>query len=306
MTVARRFRLARLGGLALINLALIAPAASAEPTNGPAPGAMPAMAGSNAAPPELWFPVGETLTYRAYWGVIPVAESVVTTEWFQDNGETLLLIRYRTRSNKVLATLYPVDDVIEAVIEPATFRPRLFMKDMREGRHHDHEITTFDYTRGLARWESLTKGKVKEYPIDPNIRDLVSFLYWMRNQRFSPGYEGTFRVMADEKVYDLFLKADPRYATVDLPAYGKVKCLRIEPQAAFQGLFIRKGRMWLWISQDRGRSVVTQIRASLPVADVHIVLCSVTGPGDDTWVGGKTDDACAADTGTEAALRPSS
>jgi len=39
-----------------------------------------ACAAENNEQPELWFPVGEQLTYQIYWGIFPVAESRVTTE----------------------------------------------------------------------------------------------------------------------------------------------------------------------------------------------------------------------------------
>ena len=32
-------------------------------------------------PPELWFPVGETLTYGLNWGIIPVGKAWITTSW---------------------------------------------------------------------------------------------------------------------------------------------------------------------------------------------------------------------------------
>ena len=87
--------------------------------------------------------------------------------------------------------------------------------------------------------------------------------------------------MADEKIYDLWVNVQKR-EKVELPAYGPVDCLKLEPEAAFNGLFVRKGRMWVWISADP-RCVATRIEASIPVANVHAVLQSVTGPGKDRW-----------------------
>ena len=54
--------------------------------------------------------MGETLDYRIYWGVIPVGSSRVTTEWIEEDGRTLIAIRFRTKSNDVLSKIYPVDD----------------------------------------------------------------------------------------------------------------------------------------------------------------------------------------------------
>jgi hypothetical protein len=253
--------------------------------------------------PELWFPVGEQLVYRIYWGFIPVGTTRVVTEWIEEDGRRLLAIRYRTRSNKVIATIYPVDDHIESVIDPVTFRPVRFTKNLKEGRHRYHEITTFDYERGMARWESKIKDKVKEYPIQEDTRDLVSFLYYMRSKPLSVGKTGHYRVMADEKIYDLSVRVLKK-EKVKLPRYGRVASLKMEPQAKFQGLFVRKGKMTVWASDD-DRYIVTRISATVPVASVKVVLCGVSGPGDDFWVRkGHDPEACDEEAEAEPSVEP--
>ncbi len=68
---------------------------------------------------ELWFPIGETLTYKVYWRIFPVAEARVTTEWVEEEREEetriLLAIKVTTRSYAILAAIYPVNDYIESI-----------------------------------------------------------------------------------------------------------------------------------------------------------------------------------------------
>ncbi len=242
---------------------------------------------TNGVPvPALWFPVGETLVYRVYWGVVYVGYTEITTEWVEVDGRRLLLIRYRSLSNSVLAKLYPVDDIIESLIDPATFLPVSFMKDMKEGRHRSHEVTTFDYRTLTARWESKIKQKIKTFALERDTRDLVSFIYHFRTRTFQPGQQAQYRVMADEKIYDLFVKATA-FEPVKLRRYGKVDSMRLDPEAAFNGLFVRKGRMIVWVSRDP-RCLCTKIEAVLPFANARVLLDEVRGPGDDFWVQGKT------------------
>jgi hypothetical protein len=234
--------------------------------------------------PALWFPVGEGMVYRIYWGVIPVGEATITTAWIRDNGRTLLEVSYRARSNKVLSTLYPVDDTIKTLVEPETFRPVSFTMDMREGRHRKQELTTFDYEGGVGRWQSLLKNKEKTFAIDAETRDLVTFMYFARRQGFTPGAEHKFRVMADEKVYDLAIKARKDLETIDLPNHGEVSCLRLDPEAQFNGIFMRTGKATVWVSND-SRRLTTKVSASVPVVgSVKAILVRVTGPGEDAWV----------------------
>jgi len=231
--------------------------------------------------PDLWFPVGEELVYEVNWGYIPIGYARITTQWVQEGGRTLLAIRYRARSNKVIATLYPVDDKIESIIDPLTFLPIRFTKNLREGRHRYHEITTFDYDRLKAKWTSLIKKKSKEYDIEPDTRDLVTFMYYMRSKKFRSGEKRRFRVMADEKIYDLYVNAKST-EKIKVGRFGKIPCMRFDPKAKFQGLFVRKGRLYMWASQDK-RRICTQVKAKLPVASVRVQLDAVYGPGDDLW-----------------------
>lgn len=233
---------------------------------------------------KLWFPIGEGLEYRAYWGVIPVATSWVTNELVRVGKKTCLAIRIRTRSHAVLDNIYPVDDFLEAIVDLNTFLPIRFTKILNEGRYHTHEVTEFNHAKGKAVWQRIKDGKRVELPIDGETRDLISFMYSMRPKNvFQVGSDLKFRVMADEKVYDLMVRID-RVEPLRLSRYGVVDSLRIEPIAEFGGLFVRhKGRAWMWISLDP-RRIVTKIAVRVPVAHVNIVLHAVYGPGNDFWV----------------------
>lgn len=234
------------------------------------------------APPQLWFAVGEELRYEVYWGVVHAADSRVTTEWVEEHGRRLLAIRFRTKSNGILKKIYPVDDFIESVIDPVTFLPLRFTKTLNEGRYHTDETTVFDHVKGVAQWANRKNGKQKEFPIEADTRDIVTFMYYLRAQTFTPGQQAKFRVMADEKLYDLFFTVGAS-DVMKFDRFGKVRSVRIEPEAAFEGIFVRKGKLTIWVSEDP-RRVCTRLMATTPFANVRVNLAEVLGPGDDFWV----------------------
>lgn len=238
---------------------------------------------------KLPFLVGESLTYHAYWGVFHVANTEVTTAWETNEGKRVIAIRYRTRGTSFIDTIYPVDDTIESLIDPATMLPLRFEKKLSEGRHRAHEITVFDHAAGKAYVHNVRKDKRETIDIPPDIRDLVSFMYNMRGQDFVVGQESRHQVMTDEKIYDLWLKVEGK-DEMKFDRYGKIRNIRIEPKAAFQGLFVRKGKLTIWVSDDP-RRICTRIMATIPVANIRINLVEVRGPGDDFWVKPKKDKA---------------
>ena len=250
-------------------------------------------------PPALWFEVGEELIYKLHWGVIYVGESRVTTEWVEEDGRRLLAIRYRTRSNAFLDRIYRVDDTVESIIDPVTFLPVRFTKILNEGRYSADEVTVFDHAALKAVWTNRRKNETREFEIEPDTRDLVTFMYYMRQIDFKTGERPQYRVMADEKLYDVWLNVG-KVETMKLEKYGKVKSIKITPDAAFQGLFVRKGKIDIWVSQDT-RRVATRLQATVPVADVHINLHEVRGPGDDAWVKNASNQTAAATRRAESA-----
>jgi hypothetical protein len=228
---------------------------------------------TGAGEDELWFPVGESIVYRIYWGFIPVGESVVTTHWIERDGRRLLVVRIVSRTNKVLTKIYPVDDTLESIIDPETFRPVQFTKNLSEGRYRCHEVTQFDYETLVASMRSFTSGNKKTFEIEPDTRDLISFMYYMRQFELDPDEEIQQRVMADEDVYDVTVEPQG-YDRVKLVDGSRRRSLKLEPKAKFDGLFVRKGRGWMWVSDDDDR-IVTMIAAQVPVANVKLVLDKV-------------------------------
>lgn len=253
---------------------------SVEPPVGgaEAPAVAPPPSASN-----LWFLVGETIHYDIYWGFLHVGTSLVTTEWISHtNGQTLLRIRFDTHSNRMIERIYPVDDLQETLIDPETFLPVSYYKKSKQGRRVQHEVVYFDHAARKAYWESFTKGKTKEVDIDPDSRDLITMMYYIRQQPVKVGEQIELRVYTEEKIYDLFIKI-PKEEAVDLGKYGEIPCIMYEPEAAFEGLFVRKGKMFMWVSEDE-RKILTKLTATIPVANIRMVLSDVSGPGEDSWV----------------------
>lgn len=236
-------------------------------------------------PPELWFPVGEEIEYKVKWGVLTVGRATAKAEWLQQDGRRLLTLTMKAKSNGIVEQIYPVKEFMQTVLDPVTFLPLSFEKDSHEGKRHYHEITTFDHDNLKGHWKSLTKDREKVFDIEPDTRDLMGLMYWIRREPVKAGEVRTYNVMTDEKMYELILEAGKK-EKVALNEYGKVKCIKMEPKGKFNGMFVRKGRMFVWVSDDP-RYAICRVTASVPVASIKIMLQKVRGPGDDFWVKGK-------------------
>lgn len=231
--------------------------------------------------PALWFPVGETIDYDVAWGIFTVGEATVQAAWLNREGRRLLTLTVEGKSNGLVEKLYPVELFLQTVLDPATFLPLSFEKKNREGKRRYHEMTTFDHAAKQGSWKSLLKDKQKDFAIEADTRDLMGLMYWIRKEPIRAGETRSYHVMTDEKLYELIIAAGKK-EPVELDRYGKVDCIKMEPKGKFDGMFVRKGRMWVWLSDD-ARYTICRAAASVPVASIKIMLKTVRGPGDDFW-----------------------
>lgn len=232
--------------------------------------------------PDLWFPVGEEIYYKVQWGVWIVADTKVASEYIQEDGRELLAIRVTTKTRSLLSTFYPVDDFIESVVDPVTFLPLRFTKRLSEGRYRLHEITTFNHKTRMAHWHHLIRGDHQDFAIEADTRDLVSYMFYMRAQKFEPGQHYESRLMADEKLYDLLVDAR-NIEILDIGNYAKIRTVRLDPEAKFHGLFVRVGKLDVWVSDDE-RCLCVRAMAKAPViGTIRLLIDRVEGPGDDYW-----------------------
>lgn len=224
---------------------------------------------------NLWFPVGEKLVYRLYWGIIPVGTAEFTTQWLGQDEDKLLVLRGVARTTSIVAKIYPVEDFLESTVDPKTFLPVRYVQRLKEGRHFRNDETIFDHNSGRAYWISHKDGTRNEIEIDADTRDALSLVYWMRAKGFKKGQKERFRVLVDEKLYELYVTG-LEYQDVEVPGMGAVRCLLVEPKARFGQIFARKGRVHLWFSDD-DRHICAKMRGVVPLASVKAILMAIEG-----------------------------
>lgn len=229
------------------------------------------------------FPVGEKLEYKLYWGIIPVGRAEFQTFWDTLDGKTVIVIRATARTTAVVAAIYPVEDLVQSVVDPETLLPIKYTQKLREGRHKRDDEVIFKHNEGIAVWNKIgKKDESKTIKIDKNTRDVLALTYKMRGGKFDVGSSEKFKVLVDDKLYDLSVKGVDKEKR-KVADYGKIETLEVIPSAKFGEIFVRKGKVRLWFSEDE-RRVCVRMTAKVPLAHVKAVLKKVSGPGDDFWV----------------------
>lgn len=230
---------------------------------------------------ELWFPVEEQLVHKIYWGFIPVGNGVTTSRLIERDGVKYFQLRIRTKTNSFFDKIRRVDDEVESIVSCDSFLPVSFSRKMVRNRKVCNELTLFDYVKLEGKWRNLCSGEEKSFAIDKDTRDMLTFLYYMRQSRFKENSESDYRVMADEGMFDLKIRTKEK-EDVDLPFYGAVSAVSMDPVFDFDGLLVDGGKFMLWVSDD-DRCILIKAQIKRMLADIRVVLQQVSGGGSDFW-----------------------
>ena len=224
---------------------------------------------------------GEITEYKVSWMGIPLAWSKNTTDAVEENGRKLIRIRTVSKSYKAYGKIYKVDDFKEVFIDPKTGLPVRIDLQMNEGSIHKSELTLFDHANHTALFRDRLANTTNSVAIASQTRDIVSFLYSMRNEKPETLAANTHTLFAGGKLYDMDL-AIHKEGRIKVPDYGKVASIQLEPIAEFGGLFLRKGKLFFWVSKHNCR-IITCIKAKVPVGKIKVKLQRVSGTGDKFW-----------------------
>ena len=197
--------------------------------------------------------VGERLSFQGRWMGIPVGSGSIEVRGLVEiAGRSAYAIEAQGSSNKFLSTFYPIHDVIRCYLDTDTLQPLRFEKHQREGHYRPEEVVTFDYTRRLATYTSLLNHSVKEIPIPADVQDIIGAFYSLRRHATEPHTTLTLNIYSDEKVFRTEFRVGDALI-LELLRRGTFPSLLIEPRANFRGVFVRRGRLWIYLSADARR-----------------------------------------------------
>jgi hypothetical protein len=178
---------------------------------------------------------------------------------------------------------------METVLDPETGLPLRHEAVINEGSRHKSHLTLFDHENGTATFHDRIGNTTNTVSIDGRTLDLLTFMYSARELDLASIGAMRHRLFVDGKVYPLEIRIMD-VDRVGIPPYGDVESIMMEPVAEFDGLFLRQGRIFFWVSEKK-RRMVTRIRAEIPVGSINIKLQEVAGPGNDFWIVGPRKSA---------------
>jgi hypothetical protein len=109
------------------------------------------------------------------------------------------------------------------------------------------------------------------------VHDILSSLYRVRATPLTVGRNMRVSIYADGRLYAATVNV-LRRETVTVRA-GTFSCLVVEPILQSEAIFVQKGRLWIWLTDDE-RRIPVLMQSAIPVGKITAELVSYEPPPD--------------------------
>ncbi len=218
----------------------------------------------NLFPEIVPFGEGEYLLFAIQYGLIYAGDATLEVRNIAtiDSVKAYHIIS-NARTSKTFDLIFKVRDRYESFMDYDNFFSLRFSKHLREGKFRRDEKVIFDQKGHRAIYPD------KEVPIPPSTQDFLSALYYIRTLRFDVGQAVRMANHTGGKNFPIYVKA-LRRERVTVPA-GEFDCLVVEPVLQTSSIFEHKGKLTIWLTDDKVKMPVL-LRSKVVVGAFEAVL----------------------------------
>lgn len=216
---------------------------------------------AHESPVAVFLPNGETLSYGVEWRLIRAGSAKLT--WNPAQGDSRQ-VNLELKSAGLVNALYRVNNSYTGTLAREFCTTSVFLH-AEEGRRRRDTRITFDAEQKKSSYleQDLVKKTVaaqREIDIAACTHDVIAALYRLRTMKLEPGESAELPVSDGKKFVQVRVEAQAR-EQVKTPA-GSYRTIRYEAFLFNDVLYRRRGRMFVWLTDDELR-VPVQVRARM-------------------------------------------
>ncbi len=215
----------------------------------------------------------DRLIYDVEWRLIHAGTVVI------DAGKSHASMQLESAG--LVATLLKIHDVY-TVDYDEQFCASSAMMDSQEAKHHHETRITYDRAENRATYleRDLIKNAVlhhDEISIPNCVQDAIGAFLKLRGMTVEPGQSVRIPMSDGRKSANVKIEAQER-EEVKTPT-GSFKTIRVEANMMNGIIYTRKGRAWVWLTDDaRHLPVQIRIRVPFPIGSVTLQLAKEEHP----------------------------
>lgn len=234
---------------------------------------------SSLSQTESAFDSGEWFRFEmSYSGFLKAGNATLTIRDYEYKGKPVYHIIGKGWTTGAIKWFFKVRDRYESFIDKTTGSPYKFIRDIDEGGHTKDIEIEFDHLKNKAHVNDKKRNKKTVINTEPNIQDMVSTFYYLRNnidtKNLKIGDEVKVNMFFDNENYGFKLK----YLGEEIikTNFGKVKSLVFRPYVMAGRVFKEEESLTLWVSNDKNK-IPLRIKANLAVGSLRADLDAFKG-----------------------------
>lgn len=185
--------------------------------------------------------------YYVFWSGIRAGKAVFD---FKSTPEGIIIKTHAT-SASFISMFYKVDDFAQSTLYPDGYPKEFFLK-VHEGFHRRHKITDFapraqDGSQKVIFNNILDQEKI-EFKLDKPAYDPLSAFYALTKKDIQVGQSEFIDIFDNKKLWNTEVRV-LRKERIRVIA-GEFDTIVVKPLLKSEGIFLRKGEMHLWVTDD--------------------------------------------------------
>lgn len=202
--------------------------------------------------PAFSFNIPEKFEYDLTWTGIKAGTSTLE---ISDDGNDIRILS-TAKSAKWVSVFYTVDDRVESVLTKKTSIPFIgqsfkYRIKIREGKHRRDKEVLFNNDINKAVYIDHISNEKHDFDIPLFTLDPLSSFYFVRTMRLVVGEPVYVTIFDSKKVWNVEVQVLKK-EKVSLPV-GTVDTILIKPLMKSEGIFYKKGDIFIWLTDDEKR-----------------------------------------------------
>ncbi|MBU2950629.1 DUF3108 domain-containing protein [Tamlana agarivorans] len=228
---------------------------------------------------ESAFRSGEWFKFKmSYSNWLKAGNATLTVKESQLKGRDVYHVVGKGWTTGMIKWFFAVEDRYESYFDKEYLVPYKFVRDIDEGGHTKDLVVDFDQNKNKAYVHDKKRGSKKTVNTKPNVQDMVSTFYYLRNKldtkSLKVGHEVHVDMFFDDENYGFKLKylGEETITT----GFGPVRSLKFRPYVMAGRVFKEEESLTLWVSKDKNK-IPLRIQANLAVGSLRADLEDFSG-----------------------------
>ncbi len=221
-----------------------------------------------SAPSEAEPKLPENFVYYIFWSGLRAG---MATFDFEEEGEETIITSNAT-SASIIALFYKVDDKAQSILNKDGY-PIDYTLKISEGRHRRDKTTSFgtpseDGSQKVV-YRNILDNEEEEFDLEHTAHDPLSALYEIRKLPLKIGRSEYIEIFENKKLWKTEVQVLKK-ERIRVPA-GEFDTIMIKPLLKSEGIFMKKGDIFIWLTDDDKR-IPVMIKSKSKIGSFKVKL----------------------------------